>query len=565
MRITGKVVLFVIGLLLLSNVAINLVATFVMNVELVSLAQRVQTESMRVAAHELKREIPDLSYHIDEAGQVVDLKAATLSGLSDNKMVDQVGELTTDSASVFAWDEESNGFIRRSTNIIKADGTRAVGTILDRNGRVFPIVSKGQIYTGEATILGKEYYTQYNPIKNSAGQVIGLLYVGVEKEKTDLVLSHVTKPVTISVFIVLALIILVTYFITRKAVEPLKKMNLAMTALSSGKLDTDIQGEDRKDELGDIARSLHIFKEQEQERRRLEETNRIEAEKQRARQAQLSDLTRNFDQNVLQLLDKVMVALSVLNEASQTMNANAGSTLQTTEEVAQTTSSATQNVGAVSAASEELNASIAEISRQVRHTAELLALSVAKTQAANNKIQSLAGASDKISQVVDLISDISNQTNLLALNATIEAARAGEAGKGFAVVASEVKNLASQASRATEEISEQIQGIQNETESAVHAIEEIARTITEINDMSGSVSAAVEQQSAATSEITQRMSDSLSRAKDISTNLSLVSSAALDTRERGDELSRATGELNSVSSELKQYVDTFLKDVRNVA
>src|SRR5262249_42483800 len=141
------------------------------------------------------------------------------------------------------------------------------------------------------------------------------------------------------------------------------------------------------------------------------------------------------------------------------------------------------NVQTVAAATEELVASIHEISNQVSHSSQIAAEAVAEAGRTDTTVQELAASAQKIGDVVRLIQDIASQTNLLALNATIEAARAGEAGKGFAVVASEVKALANQTSRATEEISAQVGEVQQATQGAVGAIEVIRRKIAELSQI----------------------------------------------------------------------------------
>jgi murein DD-endopeptidase MepM/ murein hydrolase activator NlpD len=176
-------------------------------------------------------------------------------------------------------------------------------------------------------------------------------------------------------------------------------------------------------------------------------------------------------------------------------------------------------VQTVAAAAEELNASIAEIGRQVQSASTMAGGAVQQAEKTNQQVQGLAEAAQKIGDVVKLISDIAAQTNLLALNATIEAARAGDAGKGFAVVASEVKNLATQTAKATEEISQQIASIQAATGEAVGAIQGIGKTIVEINQVASSIAAAVEEQNASTREIARNVQETSAGTQEVSSNI----------------------------------------------
>ncbi|MCE1237255.1 MAG: PAS domain-containing methyl-accepting chemotaxis protein [Hyphomicrobiales bacterium] len=181
---------------------------------------------------------------------------------------------------------------------------------------------------------------------------------------------------------------------------------------------------------------------------------------------------------------------------------------RTNEQAAAAASASTQtsaNVQAVASGGEELAHSVAEISRQLAHALEITNEAVSQADRTNSTITTLVSATQKIGEVVDLINSIAAQTNLLALNATIEAARAGEAGRGFAVVASEVKNLATQTSKATEEIGAQIAEVQNNTRQAVDAISGISTTIGRINEISTAIATAVEEQEAVTRDMSENM------------------------------------------------------------
>ena len=216
----------------------------------------------------------------------------------------------------------------------------------------------------------------------------------------------------------------------------------------------------------------------------------------------------------------------------------------------------------VAAAAEELASSIQEISRQVTDSTRIAGEAVSEVEQTSAKIQGLSDAALRIGEVVTLITDIAEQTNLLALNATIEAARAGEAGKGFAVVASEVKNLASQTARATQEISQQITGIQSATRDSVTAISSINRTIGRMNEITASVAAAVEEQGAATAEIARNVEQAASGTQDVSTNIQGVTAAAGETSLASRQIQDAARNLSAQSERLQAEVGRFLAEVR---
>jgi len=244
-------------------------------------------------------------------------------------------------------------------------------------------------------------------------------------------------------------------------------------------------------------------------------------------------------QNV-RMADNVSGVVQSVAAASTEMQQSAES-MQTTAETA------TSRTEAVAAAAEELSSSIAEIGRQVSHSAGVAGGAVDESQRASKQIDGLAEAAQKIGQVVDIIQDIASQTHLLALNATIEAARAGDAGKGFAVVASEVKSLANQTANATEEISTQVAEIQGATQSAVESNESITKTISEINEIASTIASAVEEQDAATQEV--------------SSNIVQVTEAAGETGRIASDVLSASSELSQQAEALTGHIDEFVKSM----
>jgi methyl-accepting chemotaxis protein len=216
----------------------------------------------------------------------------------------------------------------------------------------------------------------------------------------------------------------------------------------------------------------------------------------------------------------------------------------------------------VASATEELTASINSIAQQVTRSAEIANKAAAEARRTNRVVEGLAAGTQKIGEVVTLIQNIASQTNLLALNATIEAARAGEHGRGFAVVASEVKALANQTAKATEEISTQIQDIQNATTEAVSAIQAIGGTIAEIDEISNEIAAAVDQQGAATREIAGNVQQAADGTREVNDNILSVGRASEETGRATSKLLDAADGLTSQSDRLKSEVGSFLGSLR---
>jgi methyl-accepting chemotaxis protein len=344
---------------------------------------------------------------------------------------------------------------------------------------------------------------------------------------------------------------------------PLDAMTGAMSTLAGGDNSVAIPALDRKDEIGNMAAAMQVFKDNAIRAERMAAEQRQEQEAKLRRTEMLEQRTAAFDRSVSSALKTVTAATSEMQASAAALSATAEQTSKQATVVSAASEEATSSVQTVAAATEELSSSITEISRQVGQSADIANKAAAEAERTNGQVRSLADAAEKIGEVVKLISDIASQTNLLALNATIEAARAGEAGKGFAVVASEVKNLATQTGRATEEISAQIASIQGATASSVEAIQGITTIINEINHVASSIASAVEEQGAATREIARNIQQAASGTQEVSTNITGVTQAAGDTGHAATQMLSATGELAKQSETLRAEVDSFLRDIKS--
>ncbi len=379
----------------------------------------------------------------------------------------------------------------------------------------------------------------------------------------------------------LGLAAVIVFFTARSIVNPVKSMIGVMDHITQDNLEVDIPGLDKRDETGEMARAVQIFKDNAIEKRRLEEEERKaaearrqreEAERQReaeenaerlARQERMDNLTSGFGDTVEEILGVVAASSTEMESSAQTMTEIAQRTQDESVTVASAAEQATASVQTVASAAEELSSSIGEISRQVAHSSEMSEQAVRTADSTNKTISDLAEGAQRIGEVVDLINDIANQTNLLALNATIEAARAGDAGKGFAVVASEVKNLASQTAQATEDISSQIGSIQATTQDAVDAIAAIGKTISEMNEIATNIASAVEEQGAATSEISRSVQEAASGTQEVAESIVTVKSGSEETGQASGNVLDASRELSERFHGLRSEVETFLEGIKS--
>ena len=296
------------------------------------------------------------------------------------------------------------------------------------------------------------------------------------------------------------------------------------------------------------------------EQRRAEQ-ERSAARDQEQRRAAIDTAIARFRPLAESLLSSVSDSATAMRSTAGTLLGSSDQTSQRAESAVQAFQEASSNVETAAVAANELSHSIAEISRQLTHTSDIVRLATEEARATDGEIAGLADGAQKIGDVVKLIRNIAGQTNLLALNATIEAARAGEAGRGFAVVAAEVKSLAVQTAKATEDIANHILGVQNSTGGAVDAIRQIAARMHEINEYTAAVAAAVEEQNSATGEISHNVASAAEGTGHVVAVLSEVTGAATQTRASAEVVRDASQTVETAVANLRVEVEDFLAKV----
>ncbi|KAA2213080.1 methyl-accepting chemotaxis protein [Teichococcus oryzae] len=358
------------------------------------------------------------------------------------------------------------------------------------------------------------------------------------------------------------LVALIGFNLIARVSLPVLRLTGSMERMTAGDLSVPVADRDNADEIGAMARALEVFRAKVQEGERLATAQAEVDRAQQERGRRLETLVGRFGEETSQALATLQGAAQRLNGTSVEMTRSADEGARLTRTLSTASEGASSNAQTAAAATEELTASIGEITRQVSRSAEVSRRAVEETERTDRAVRELAETANRIGDVVKLISDIAGQTNLLALNATIEAARAGEAGKGFAVVASEVKSLASQTAKATEEIGQQVGAIQGATGLAVEAIRAIAHVVAEIDQTAAAIAAAVEEQGAATQEIARNIAGTAEAAGAVSRETAVVRSAAEDNGRAADQVRVAAGELSGTSDTLRQQVARFLKEVK---
>ncbi len=371
------------------------------------------------------------------------------------------------------------------------------------------------------------------------------------------------KQVLIYMIIQMVIVFLLGNFIASRSVKPVRDIVNSIVKLAEGDKTAPIPMLDRFDEIGDMARSVQIFKDN---AIKLDEMQIAELEMKRKaeedRKAAMHKLADDFEGSVKHIVDTVASAATEMDATAQSVSNIAVTTSAKTNDLTRGVQSASNNVSTVASAAEELSASIAEITQQVSRSAKIANNAVSEAEKAGQTANGLMNAAQKIGEVITLIQEIAEQINLLALNATIEAARAGEAGKGFAVVASEVKNLATQTTRATEEIGDHISSIQNATNDTVKVIGGIGEVINEINSITSMIAASVEEQSAATKEIARNVQQAAVSTQEVSHNVGDVAGAISQTGESSNEMLYASKELSEQAEKLRSEVEKFLTTIK---
>ena len=525
-------------------------------------AERDIDLSLRTLSLAFGEAFPDAKIAIRD-GVVERVEIPRMPEFSDHRIVDRATSYVGGNATLFVYDDASQQFVRRTTNVKKENGDRAVGTKLAADHPGQAMLRRGQPYKGPAMLFGRRFYTAYQPVFNPAGKVIGIVYVGIPTAQLDAMLWQAIGAMAIAGAIASLLALVVTMALVRSITKPLRAVAETLTVLAEGRTDVEVRHADRHDEIGVIARTVDVFKTNRIERRQLE-AERISAEKQATeqRKAELNQFVEAFRAKIGGIIERVLNSSGQFEKDAKQLSMTAHSTAEMSGQSANASRQASEHVRSAATASNELSQSITEISRRVQDSNSVAADAVKQADATDQRMAELSAAGDRIGDVVKLITSIAEQTNLLALNATIEAARAGDAGRGFAVVAQEVKTLAGQTAKATDEISAHIVNMQRATGESVDAIKAIGLTIERISEITTAISAAVEEQGTATQSIAAGVQAAAGGTLDVAENIERVARGAGETETTSGQMLKSAHALSEVSIHLRDEVEKFLDSVR---
>jgi len=431
------------------------------------------------------------------------------------------------------------------------------------------VLRRGEPVVVRFTLDGVPRISRFVPLKDAQGRVLGMIAHGATLAQIDATLAGMRLRAGIIAAGALALGGLAMWLLIATSLRPITRLAAAVQGVAEGNTTIDahtVAASTRRDQIGALARAVSAMQDVLGRARRAEAeaAARNEQAAVRERQATL-DLAENVQHGLEAIAQRVQVSAAAVRDGAAALTGLAARTAKRANEGTVSARETTESTGTVAAAAEEMAASVQEIARQVSEAAAVAGQAVTQARATDATVRGLAEGAARIGDVVRLINDIAGQTNLLALNATIEAARAGEAGRGFAVVASEVKSLATQTSRATEEIGAQITGMQASTAAAVEAIQGIGGTIDTLSGIAGSIATAVEQQHAATQEIARSVAGAAQGAAAADRTMGEIAAATDDSRRAASGLQRTSDEMAENGEALRAEIGALVTRLRQAA
>ncbi len=429
------------------------------------------------------------------------------------------------------------------------------------HGRFARMVKESKLDGAGKSFIG-EMDDVYNPLGTDLDNFVSFKLSAAKNiaQKNDGHAARVAWTLIVGFAAALLLCALNIWIVLRAILKPLGSISAMMKTISEGSLETKVEYTDKKNEIGDMARSLDTFREKLLDAKQLRlSKQQDDKEKSMQRRAERIAIAVQFQSKIGALVSSFIADAKELQKSAQALSSTAGETSQQVQSVSQAALDAASNSESIASATEQLAQTIKGVGRDVAAAAKMAEEASEEASQSEALVAELVQGSQKINEVLDLIRTIASQTNLLALNATIEAARAGEAGRGFAVVANEVKQLAIETQKATGDIGRKIDEIQQATQRSAQSIKSISDKITGINSISANLAAVVEEQDVATQEIAQNTSNSSSLVQEVTQNIGGVGERAQLTGSEATRLTQLSVELSSKTNNLNNEIATFIE------